>query len=149
MISVTHFRSDGADFAERARLALDALAARPGYLRGSLGRSTDDPADWILVTEWENVGSYRRGLGGFDVKLRATPLLAESLDLPSSFEPLVEVAPGGVAVVRESDRNRDPRSNVFARLDGGSAGSGQDGAYGVDHGADRGTDVSDGGEAAD
>lgn len=117
MISVTHFRSDGPDFAERARSALEALAVRPGYLRGSLGRSTDDPADWILVTEWENVGSYRRGLGGFDVKMRATPLLAESLDVPSSFEPLVEIAPGGAAVLRGSDRNADPRSNVFAALD--------------------------------
>lgn len=124
MISVTHFRSDGPDFAERAQSALEALAARPGYLRGSLGRSTDDPADWILITEWENVGSYRRGLGGFEVKMRATPLLAESIDLPSSFEPLVEIAPGGAAVLRDSDRNRDPRSNVFAALDAGDAPDG-------------------------
>jgi hypothetical protein len=104
VISVTHFASDRADFAERAHAALEALAARPGYLRGSLARSTDDLHRWVLITEWANVGSYRRALGAFEVKIHATPLLAEALDLPTSFEPLLEIAPGGATVVRESDR---------------------------------------------
>lgn len=104
MISVTHFASDSADFADRARSALAALADRPGYLRGSLGRSSDDPRQWVLVSEWENVGSYRRALGNFEVKVQATPLLAEAIDLPSSFEPLLAIAPGGAVTARESDR---------------------------------------------
>jgi len=115
VISVTHFAVHGeqfgdvaeqsGDFAERARTALAVLAQRPGFLRGSLGRSTDGPGDWVLITEWENVGSYRRALGGFEVKLHAAPLLGEALDLPSSFEPLLEVAPGGAALTRASDRD--------------------------------------------
>jgi hypothetical protein len=104
MIAITHFREDGADFAERAHAALAALAARPGYLRGTLGRSTDDPTAWILLTEWENVGSYRRALGNYEVKLHATPLLAAALDVPGGFEPLLDVAPGGAAISRASDR---------------------------------------------
>jgi hypothetical protein len=104
VISLTHFATSAADFAERAGAAMDALAARPGYLRGQLGRSTDDPEHWILVTEWANVGSYRRALGAYDVKLRATPLLGEAIDLPSAFEPLLDVAPGGVVAVHDSDR---------------------------------------------
>ncbi|MDT4979533.1 MAG: hypothetical protein QOG07_1412 [Pseudonocardiales bacterium] len=104
MISVTHFTAPDDHFAERARVALEALAARPGYLRGTVGRSTDDDTRWVLVTEWENVGSYRRALGGYEVKLHATPLLADAVDLPSSFEPLIDIAPGGAAVVRTSDR---------------------------------------------
>jgi hypothetical protein len=82
---------------------LTALAARPGYLRGTLGRSTDDPTAWLLLTEWENVGSYRRALSGYEVKLHATPLLAAALDLPTGFEALVDVAPGGGSVSRASD----------------------------------------------
>jgi hypothetical protein len=101
MISVTHF--DG-DVFERARTALSVLAARPGYLRGSLARSTDDPQAWVLITEWENVGSYRRALGNYEVKLHATPLLADALDLPSGFESLLDVAPGGATQARASDR---------------------------------------------
>jgi hypothetical protein len=104
VFSVTHFASDSDDFAERAQAALDALAVRPGYLRGSLGRSTDDLQQWVLITEWENVGSYRRALGSFEVKMLATPLLAEALDVPTSFESLLEIAPGGATVARESDR---------------------------------------------
>jgi hypothetical protein len=108
MIAISHF--DGADeeFARRARSALAALAGRSGYLRGTLGRSTDDPAAWVLLTEWENVGSYRRALGGFDVKMQATPLLASALDVPGAFESLLDVAPGGAAIVRNSDREPQP-----------------------------------------
>jgi hypothetical protein len=104
MISVTHFRAADGSFQARAQDALAALGARPGFVRGSLGRSTDDDAAWLLVTEWENVGSYRRALGNYDVKLRATPLLGEALDLPSSFETLVEVAADGGRTVHASDR---------------------------------------------
>lgn len=104
MIALTHFDDAGADFEQRAGAALAALAARPGYLRGTLGRSTDDPAAWVLLTEWENVGSYRRALGNYEVKLHATPLLATARDVPGGFEPLLDAAPGGEIVARASDR---------------------------------------------
>lgn len=109
MIAITHFavadgEPAGTDFATRARAALTALAGRPGYQRGSLARSTDDPSAWVLLTEWENIGSYRRALGNYQVKLHATPLLAEARDLPGGFETLLDVAPGGVAAAHPSDR---------------------------------------------
>ena len=81
-------------FTERAHAALAALAERPGY--------------WTLVTEWESVGAYRRALGGFDVKVHATPLLSESLDEPSAFETLAGAEPGGAVVVVASDRAAEP-----------------------------------------
>jgi hypothetical protein len=105
VIALTHFHDDSGDFPERAGTALAALAARPGYLRGTLGRSTDDPAAWVLVTEWENVGSYRRALSAYEVKLHAMPLLAAALDLPAGFEALLDVAPGGGSIARASDRS--------------------------------------------
>lgn len=118
MIAITHFRdsvespiatagplSDDRPFAARAEDALAALAGRPGYLRGSLSRSMDDPADWLLLTEWASVGAYRRALGGFEVKVAATPLLAQALDLPSGFETLVDIAPDGRRTVSSSDRD--------------------------------------------
>lgn len=113
MIAVTHFatgESEGTgddragDFMQRAQRALMALAARPGYQRGTLGRSTDDPGAWVLLTEWDNVGSYRRALGGYEVKLHATPLFASARDLPGGFEALLDVAPGGGLIASPSDR---------------------------------------------
>ena len=103
MIAITHFADGGADFVGRAQQALTALAARPGYLRGTLGRSTDDPTAWVLLTEWENVGSYRRALGAYDVKLNATPLLADARDLPGAFEALLDVHADGATTSHESD----------------------------------------------
>jgi heme oxygenase (mycobilin-producing) len=95
-------------FVTRAHAALAALAERPGYLSGRLTRALDDPARWTLVNEWESVGAYRRALGGFDVKVHATPLLSESVDEPSAFETLASAEPGGQVVVTASDRATEP-----------------------------------------
>jgi hypothetical protein len=66
-----------------------ALAERPGYLDGDLGRNVDDPGLWVLVTRWQDVGSYRRALSAYEVKLAAVPVLSRAIDEPSGFE-LVE-----------------------------------------------------------
>ena len=89
MIVVNRFRvpeeyAEG--FRADAELAQAALAERPGHLEGSLGRNLDDPTLWTIVTHWENVGSYRRALSAYDVKLNAVPLLSRAIDEPSAFE---------------------------------------------------------------
>jgi hypothetical protein len=94
-------------FVERAHAALAALAERPGYRSGRLTRALEDTTRWCLVTEWESVGTYRRALGGFDVKLYATPLLSQSIDEPSAFEALASAEPGGPVVVAASDLATD------------------------------------------
>jgi hypothetical protein len=107
VLVVTRFgvgEADAAAFAERAAAALGALADCPGYRRGTLGRAVDDPTGWILVTEWEGVGAYRRALSRYEVKVTATPLLAQAREEPGAFEVLREVSPGGAATVRASDR---------------------------------------------
>jgi hypothetical protein len=99
--------AEQADFAARAHAALRALAERPGYLSGTLNRALDDPSVWCLVTEWESVGAYRRALGGFEVKVTAIPLLAQSIDEPSAFEQMAVGEPGGAVKVLASDRAAD------------------------------------------
>jgi len=93
-----------ADFVGPAHEALAALAARPGFAAGRLARAYDDPTAWCLVTEWESVGAYRRALSAYDVKLRATPLLARAVPEASAYEPLASAEPGGPVRVAESDR---------------------------------------------
>lgn len=92
MLVVTRFdvpEADAQAFLPRAQAALAAFAARPGYLRGRVGRAADDPTAWVFTTEWEGVGAYRRSLGAYDVKVDASPLLALGRDEPSAFEVLV------------------------------------------------------------
>lgn len=95
-------------FVTQAHTALATLATCPGYQRGQLLRALDDPRNWCLLTEWESVGSYRRALGGFEVKIHAIPLLARSLDEPSAYETLASAVPGGEVEIAESDRAADP-----------------------------------------
>lgn len=107
MLMVNRFvvpEADEDQFAERARTALSVLSARPGYVRGQLGRELNDPVHWCLVTEWESVGAYRRAMGGFDVKVHATPLLASALPDASTYEVLASAVPGGPVEQRGSDR---------------------------------------------
>jgi hypothetical protein len=68
--------------------ALALLAQQRGYADGRLGRNVDDPTLWAMVTRWEDVGSYRRALSSYDVKVGAVPILSRALDEPSAYEPL-------------------------------------------------------------
>ncbi len=98
MLAVTRYRiaaDEESSFAGRAHDALAALAARPGYLRGHVGRSTDEPGLWALVSEWVGVGAYRRALSSYDVKIRAVPLLSLAVDEPSAYEIVSSVVPDG------------------------------------------------------
>ncbi len=93
-----------ADFLPQAQAALAAFAARPGFVRGRVGRAADDPTAWVLTTEWEGVGAYRRSLSGYDVKVHAAPLLGLSRDEPSAFELLHAVDVAGPDVSLPSRR---------------------------------------------
>jgi hypothetical protein len=92
VLVVNRFRV-GADVAEAFRVdletALGALAVCAGYVGGELGRNVDDPELWVLTTRWENVGSYRRALSSYDVKLRAVAVLGRAIEEPSAYESAV------------------------------------------------------------
>ena len=92
MLVVSRFdipEHDAATFLPQVQQALAALAAQPGFLRGRIGRAADDPAAWLLSTEWDGVGAYRRSLSAYDVKVLATPVLGRARNEPSAFEVLV------------------------------------------------------------
>ena len=102
MLVVSRFRvpeADGEAFRGDVERAHGALAERPGYESGRIGRNLDDPTLWTLVTTWENVGSYRRALSSYDVKLHAVPLLSRAIDEPSAYE---VVEPGGDLNLQQS-----------------------------------------------
>ncbi len=91
MLVVNRFRvpEEGAvEFRADLEVALEALADRVGYAGGHLGRNVDDPTLWTMVTVWKDVGSYRRALSAYDVKMRAVPLLSRAVDEPSAYESL-------------------------------------------------------------
>ncbi len=91
MLVVNRFRvpeDEAETFRADLEAALAVLAQRKGYDDGRLGRNVDDPTLWVMVTRWQDVGSYRRALSSYDVKVGAVPLLSRAIDEPSAYEAL-------------------------------------------------------------
>jgi hypothetical protein len=63
-----------------------AFAARPGHRRTNAARALDDPARWVLVSEWDGVGTWRRALSAYDVRTSTMPLMAYAEDEPGVYE---------------------------------------------------------------
>ena len=109
MLVVARFRVEEGEapaFVEHAGAALAALAARPGYRSGDLGRATDDRTLWALVTRWDGVGDYRRALSAYDVRVGAVPLLSAAIDEPSAYE--VVIGEGAATPNTEKPRGAEP-----------------------------------------
>jgi hypothetical protein len=79
-----------------ARDVLELLATRAGFIRGWVARAVDDADLLVLAHEWADVGSYRRALGSYEVKLHAV-FLQSAADEASAFEVLTERTPEAVA----------------------------------------------------
>ncbi len=109
MLVISRFRyADDRYDRARAELgeSLDQLRARAGFVGGSVGRALDDPTLWVLTTRWENVGSYRRALSSYDIKMSVVPLLSYAVDEPSAYEVIA-----GDGAERDAEPNTSvPRS---------------------------------------
>jgi quinol monooxygenase YgiN len=82
-----------AEFAVRAQAAVDVLAKQKGFVSAQVGRNLDDPELLALHLQWENVGSYRRALSPYEVKVAAVPLLSQAIDEPTAYDDLAELLP--------------------------------------------------------
>ncbi len=112
LVVVTRYLVPEADaevFLGRAREALDALRAQPGCRRGHVGRSIDEPSRWLLQTEWDSTGTYRRALSSYDVKVRAVPVMYHAIDEPTAYEALVETTSAGLL---DHASDRDPAAGT-------------------------------------
>jgi Antibiotic biosynthesis monooxygenase len=99
--------AEEAGFVPQARTALSVLAERPGWRSSRIGRASDDPEAYILVTEWDSVGAYRRALSAYEVKVQAVPLLSRALDEPSAYEVLEAEGLGAEGLAGPSARAAD------------------------------------------
>ncbi|MEV7007801.1 antibiotic biosynthesis monooxygenase family protein [Streptosporangium sp. NPDC051022] len=72
------------EFRRQARDIVETLAGQPGYVRGRVVRSVDEPDLWALVSEWEGAGFYRRALGA--ARMVMYPLMTLMVNEPSAFE---------------------------------------------------------------
>lgn len=89
MIAIARFElplAQAEKFRGELETVRDVLAEAKGFLSGTVGQNLDEPTLWVLTTEWENVGSYRRALSSTRAKLEAIPVLARAIDEPGAYE---------------------------------------------------------------
>lgn len=89
MIAIARFQipmSESASFRAEIELVREVFAQATGYISGTVGQNLDEPTLWVLSTEWENVGSYRRALTSTRAKLEVIPILARAIDEPGAYE---------------------------------------------------------------
>ncbi|HYY11933.1 MAG TPA: antibiotic biosynthesis monooxygenase [Kineosporiaceae bacterium] len=113
MLVVTRYvvpEPEAPEFAAQARAALDALRGRPGCRAAVLGRAVDDATLWTLTTRWESVGTYRRALSSYEVKLHAVPLMYRAVDEATAFEELLSWDGGVHVAEHEPARAEDADS---------------------------------------
>jgi quinol monooxygenase YgiN len=84
VIRYTVPESQSQDFLKQGHTILDTFAAQPGYQRGRLARSVDEPNLWALVSEWEGAGFYRRALSAS--RMAMYPLMILMVNEPSAYE---------------------------------------------------------------
>lgn len=115
MLALVRFHGDEPKVAQDAEAALRVLSSRPGFRWGSVGRSPDEPLQWLLVTVWLDAGSMRRGLGAAEAKIALGPLQASADAGSGVFELLTEQEGSGAPVRRDSDRAADADTTGLGR----------------------------------
>jgi quinol monooxygenase YgiN len=88
VFAVTRLRVDAGEqeaLAGQVRELLAALSARPGFVDGEVGAAADDPTLWAMVTRWDGVGSYRRALSAYEVKIAGAPVWVHAVDEPGVY----------------------------------------------------------------
>lgn len=109
---VTRFNvepDDAVDFESHARALLALLSGRAGFQGARLARSADEPTLWVMTTEWDSPGTWRRSLSGNEAKLLGIPLLSRAIDEATVFEPLFSIDPDGSTREGESLRAEGER----------------------------------------
>ncbi len=101
MIVVNRFRvpeQESVAFEDQVAELVGLLQAKAGAQAIELVRNVDEPDLWALVSHWADVGSYRRGIGGFETKVAWMAVMPRMVDEPSAY---VEPAEIGSNLPRE------------------------------------------------
>jgi len=89
MLAVNRLRALGSpDEQVSAELVelIGVLATQPGFRYARAGRCLDEPDVWILLSEWNSVGTYRRAMSSHAVKTSGYPVFIRIVDEPGAFE---------------------------------------------------------------
>lgn len=88
-VALLHFRSrDVPALMTQLRESVAVLSAKAGFINAHMARAIDDAELIVLQLGWDTVGSYRRALSAYDVKVQVVPVISQAIDEPTAFEVL-------------------------------------------------------------
>ena len=91
MLAISRFQASDPSFQAGAQAVVAHFAASAGCLDARLLQNLDEPELWAIVSDWADVGSYRRAFNGTPAKLLLVPLLSQAIDEPSAYADAAEV----------------------------------------------------------
>lgn len=88
-VALLRFRShDVPALMAHLRASVALLSTKVGFINAHMARAIDEPELIVLQLGWDTVGSYRRALSSYDVKVQVVPVISQALDEPTAFEVL-------------------------------------------------------------
>ncbi len=82
------------EFLQQVQTMTEQLSKEPGFIRLSVTRSVDEPNNWKIVQEWEQIGDARRAVNSSKNRMIVWPVLSQAQNEVTFYETLVDYKDG-------------------------------------------------------
>ncbi|MEY2827959.1 MAG: antibiotic biosynthesis monooxygenase family protein [Candidatus Nanopelagicales bacterium] len=89
-----HQPANSDEFLQQVQTMTEQLSKEPGFIRLSVTRSVDEPNNWKIVQEWEQIGDARRAVNSSKNRMIVWPVLSQAQNEVTFYETLVDYKDG-------------------------------------------------------
>lgn len=89
-----HQPANSDEFLQQVQTMTEQLSKEPGFIRLSVTRSVDEPNNWKIVQEWEQIGDARRAINSSKNRMIVWPVLSQAQNEVTFYETLVDYKNG-------------------------------------------------------
>jgi heme-degrading monooxygenase HmoA len=89
-----HQPANSDEFLQQVQTMTEQLSKEPGFIRLSVTRSVDEPNNWKIVQEWEQIGDARRAVNSSKNRMIVWPVLSQAQNEVTFYETLIDYKDG-------------------------------------------------------
>jgi heme-degrading monooxygenase HmoA len=89
-----HQPANSDEFLQQVQTMTEQLSKEPGFIRLSVTRSVDEPNNWKVVQEWEQIGDARRAVNSSKNRMIVWPVLSQAQNEVTFYETLIDYKDG-------------------------------------------------------
>ena len=89
-----HQPANSDEFLQQVQTMTEQLSKEPGFIRLSVTRSVDEPNNWKIVQEWEQIGDARRAVNSSKNRMIVWPVLSQAQNEVTFYETLADYKDG-------------------------------------------------------